>query len=68
MLKMSYISDVAYIADLVAEVLEKFDEYIICNAWPCMTEVCITVHCRAADIKSYVSFVDRFKELFLSRK
>jgi hypothetical protein len=68
MLKMSYIGDVADISYLVTEMLEQFDKNIISHSRSCMAEVCITVHCRAADIKSYVSFVDRFKEFFLSRK
>ena len=68
MLKMSYIGDVADIAHLVTEVLKKLYEYVISDTWSCMAEVGGAVNCRAADIKSYGSFVDRLEYLFLSRK
>jgi hypothetical protein len=67
-LKVSDVCDVAYITDLVAEVLEKFYEYVICHARTCVTEVCVAINSRTADVKSYVSLVDRLEDLFLSRK
>ena len=68
MLEVSHVSDVADIAHLVAQMLEKLYEYIICHTWTGVSEVCVTVDGRTADIKSHVSFVDRLEDLFLSRK
>ena len=65
-LKVSYVCDVAYVAHLVSQVLEQFHEYVICYAGSCMSEVCVAVDCRAADVKSDMPFVDRLEYLLLS--
>ena len=67
-LEVSHVSDVADIAHLISKVFKKLHEYVVSHARTCMSEVCIAINGRAADIKSYVSLVDRLEDLFLSRK
>ena len=68
MLQVSYICDVTHIAHLISEMLEQFHEHIISDARACMSEMCISVNCRTADIKSNVSFIDRLEDFLLPRK
>ena len=68
MLKVAYIGDVAHITYLVAQMFEQFHEHIVCHARSCMAQVCISIYCRTADIKPYMSFIDRLEQLLLPRK
>ena len=61
MFEMSYVSDVAYIAYLVAKVGEQLDENVICHSRSCMAEMCISIYGRAAHIKAYMSFIERLE-------
>jgi hypothetical protein len=67
-LKVSHVSDVAHITHLVAKVLEEFHEHVVGDSRTGVTEMCVTVNGRAADVKTNMSFVDRLENLFLSRK
>jgi hypothetical protein len=66
MFEMAHVGNVADITYLVPEVAEKFNEYIICHTRSCMAEVSVAIDSRTADIKSYMSLVDRLENLFLS--
>ena len=66
MLEMAYVSDVAYIAHLVSYVLKIAVKDVECDGRACVSEVCIAVNCRSADVHSYVTWVDRLEGFLLS--
>jgi hypothetical protein len=65
-LEVAYIGDIAYITYLVAKMTKELYEYIISHTRTSMSKMCVSVYCRAADIQSYMTFVDRLENLFLS--
>ena len=68
MLEVSYIGDVADVAHLVTQVFEQLHEDIVSHTRTGMSQMCVAIDGRTADIKSYVAFVDGLEYLFLSRK
>ncbi len=66
MLKMSDVGYVPDIADLISEMLEEFDEYVICHSRSCMSQMGVSIDRRTADIKAYMSFIYRLEQLFFS--
>ena len=62
MLEVTYVCDVAHIADLVSEMLEEFEKDVVCHARSCMSEMGIAIDCRSADIHAHVTRVNRNEE------
>ena len=67
-LQVAYISDVAYIANLVSEVLQVSEQYVEGDGRTSMSQVGITIYGRSANIHSYMSWVNWLKSLFLVGK
>ena len=64
-LKMAHISDVAYVAHLISEVLEIAEEDVESDGGTCMSEVWVAVNGRSADVHAHVRRMQRL-EHFLS--
>ena len=64
MLQMAYIGNVANIAHLISQMGEVTVQNIESNCRTGVSQMCVTVNSRAADIKSNVSFVNRFEYFF----
>ena len=60
--------ELLYIDDLVAEMLEEFEEHVICDSRSCMTEVSVSVNRRSADIHTHMTRMNRHEKFFLMRK
>ena len=66
-LQVADIGNIAHIANLVTKVLEVAIEKVERDSRARMSQVCIAIHGRTADIHAYVSFVQWAEDLFLSR-
>ena len=66
MLQVAHIGDVPDVTDLVAQMSEEFEEYVICHSRSGMSQMGIPVDGRAADVHPYVTGIHRDEELFLT--
>ena len=62
-LKMTHISDVAHVANLVSQMLQIAEEHVESNGRTGMTQVRIAVDSRSANIHTHVRGVQRLEEL-----
>ena len=67
-LEMAHIRDIADIAHLVAEMLEEFEEHVVCDSRSCMAEVSVSVNRRSADIHTHMTRMNRHEKFLLMRK
>ena len=65
-LQMAYIGNVSHVAHLVAQMLQVAEENIEGDGWTCVSQMCIAINGRTADIHAYVSRVDWFERFLLS--
>ena len=64
-LQMTHIRDIPHIADLVAQILEQFEQNIIRNARARVTQMGIAIDCRAAHIHPYMAGLNGLEKLLL---
>ena len=60
MFEMAYVSNIADITNLVTEMSQELEQYIVSYSRPGVAQMGITVHCRAANIHAHMPFVNRF--------
>ena len=67
-LQMAHVGDVPHVADLVAEVLEKPEKDVVCNARTGVAEMRVPIDGRAADVHAHVARMDGHEELLAARQ
>ena len=68
MLEMANVGDIADIAHLIAKMLQVAIEDIEGDSRSCMSEVCVTIDGRSADIHSDMPLMKGFESLLETRE
>ena len=67
-LEMAHVSDVADITNLVTQMPQEFEQYIVGYSRPGVAQMGVAVYGRAADIHTHMTFMDRFEKFLVLGK